>query len=63
MINMNIVPKVELSIDKQFKKALHTNTSMVHIFISIGSLFKPFKSHFLHRMTWLKIDDDHDMLE
>ena len=59
---MNIVPKIKLSIDKLITKALSTNTSIVHSNISIGSLFKQFKTHFLHRMTWLKIDDDHDML-
>ena len=46
VINMNIVPKIELSIDKLFTKALSTNTSIVHSNISIGSLFKQFKTHF-----------------
>ena len=46
VINMNIVPKVKLSIDKLITKALSTNTSMVHSNISIGSLFKQFKIHF-----------------
>ena len=46
VINMNIVPKVKLSIDKLINKALSTNTSMVHSNISIGSLFKQFKTHF-----------------
>ena len=46
VINMNIVPKVKLSIDKLFTKALSTNTSIVHSNISIGSLFKQFKTHF-----------------
>jgi len=44
--NMNIVPKVKLSIDKLITMALRTNTSMVHSNISIGSLFKQFKTHF-----------------
>jgi len=46
VINMNIVPKVELSIDKLFNKAYHTSMSMVHTSTSIGSLFKQLKSHF-----------------
>jgi len=46
VINMNIVPNVELSIDKLITKAKSTNTSMVHTNISIGSLFKQLKSHF-----------------
>jgi len=45
VINMNIAPKVELSIDKLFTKALSTNTSIVHSNIGIGSLFKQFKTH------------------
>jgi len=44
--NMNIVPKVKLSVDKLITKALSTNTSMVHSNISIGRLFKQFKPHF-----------------
>ena len=46
MINMNIVLKVKLSIDELFNKALHPSTSMVHSNISLGSLFKQFRSHF-----------------
>jgi len=42
VINMNIVPKIKLSIDKLITKALSTNTSIVHSNISIGSLFKQF---------------------
>jgi len=44
--NMNIVPNVELSIDKLITKAQSTNTSMVPTNISIGGLFKQLKSHF-----------------
>jgi len=43
---MNIVPKVKLSIDKLITKALSTNTSIVHSNISIGNLFKQFKTYF-----------------
>ena len=43
---MNIVPKVKLSIDKLITMELGTNTSMVHSNISIGSLFKQFKTYF-----------------
>ena len=46
VINMNIVPKAMLSIDKLITKALGTNTSMAHSIMSIGSLFKQFKSYF-----------------
>jgi len=42
---MNIVPKVELSIDKLITKALHTSKSMVHTNISIGSMIKQVKAH------------------
>ena len=44
VINMNIVPKIKLSIDKLITKTLRTNTNIVHSNISIGSLFKQFKS-------------------
>jgi len=37
---MNIVPNVELSIDKLITKALSTNTSMVHTNTSLGGLLR-----------------------
>jgi len=46
MINMIIVPKVKLNLDKLITKALNTNTSKVHSNISIENLFKQFKTHF-----------------
>jgi len=43
---MNIVPKVELGIDKLITKAELTNMSMVQTNTSIGSIIKQVKSHF-----------------
>jgi len=42
---MNIVLKVDLSIDELFMKAKSTNKSMAHRNISIGSIFKQVKAH------------------
>ena len=43
---MNIVPKLELSIDELFTKAYNTSMSMVQPNISIESIFKQLKSYF-----------------
>jgi len=42
---MNIVPKVELGIDKLFSKTKHPSMSMVHTNTSIGSMIKQIKAH------------------
>ena len=45
MTNMNIVLKVELSIDELLTKAYNTNMGMVQANISIESIIKQVKSY------------------
>jgi len=42
---MNIVPKVDLNIDKLITKAKHIRMSMVHTNTSIGSIINQVKAH------------------